>query len=327
MDSNLDGTTSTYGSNGDGAYYPNYVKLGSGSSATCWRIVRTTGSGGIKMIYNGLYGATTTGSCANSMHATTTTGGQSSTYFNQLTSTTAKYIAYARYTYNSNYTSVQNATYGDIVGTDSSFSNNSTDSWIKNYLENTWFTNINDYLDYLEPSAGYCADSTGYTAESPSSQVLDSDTLSTDSAVYFGAYIRNFVSNQSLSLTCPRGTADLYTTNLANNGNKQLAYPVVLLTTDEAALAGSGRGASWSSSSIYNVNSYLRSGANFYLLSPNLKADRSYLYDSIVHRNGYLDSLYMYSPAGARPVISLKHSTAISGGSGTATDPWIVNAP
>ena len=42
----------TYGSDGQADAWPNYVKL---SNNTCWRIVRTTGSGGVKMIYNGTY--------------------------------------------------------------------------------------------------------------------------------------------------------------------------------------------------------------------------------------------------------------------------------
>ena len=55
------------GSSGDGTLYPNYVVLdadgGRDTDDTCWRIVRTTGSGGVKMIYNGLWTGST---CANS---------------------------------------------------------------------------------------------------------------------------------------------------------------------------------------------------------------------------------------------------------------------
>ena len=43
----LDATTGSYGSDGDTMDYPNYVKIG----ITCWRIVCTTGSGGVKLIY------------------------------------------------------------------------------------------------------------------------------------------------------------------------------------------------------------------------------------------------------------------------------------
>ncbi len=49
----------TYGSDGKATTYPNYVKL---SNNTCWRIIRTTGSGGVKMIYNGTW---SNDSCAN----------------------------------------------------------------------------------------------------------------------------------------------------------------------------------------------------------------------------------------------------------------------
>ena len=63
--------TGSGGSGGQSLTYPNYIKLANG---TCWRIIRTTGSGGVKAIYNGewnpdqsSYNGTTyeSGTCSN----------------------------------------------------------------------------------------------------------------------------------------------------------------------------------------------------------------------------------------------------------------------
>ena len=48
----LEKNPTSSGSEGSAKTYPNYVRL---SNNTCWRIVRTTGSGGVKMIYNGVW--------------------------------------------------------------------------------------------------------------------------------------------------------------------------------------------------------------------------------------------------------------------------------
>ena len=328
LDSDLDGTSSTYGSNGNGEYYPNYIKLNSNSIETCWRIVRTTGSGGTKMIYNGIYGATTAGSCANSLWNTTL--GARASRFQAVSSTggQAGYVVYAGYTYNSNYLGTGSALYSELFGTNSNFSGNSTNSSIKNDLENYANTDLNEYLDILEPSAGYCNDRSAYdTSSASATPISDGDTKGYSTNMYFGGDIRNYVSNGVLSLSCPRNIVDLYTANTANDGNKQMRYPIALLTADEAALAGSGYGSTSNTrySSFYNSNSYLRSGSGFFTL--NASRRYNYVYIMIVQSGGQIGSAALYSTyeAGSRPVISLNHDTMIYGGSGTAMNPWTID--
>ena len=342
LDSNLDGTTSTYGSNGDGAYYPNYVKLGN----TCWRIVRTTGSGGVKMIYNGLYSSgTTANSCANAQtNAQVTTqafglqgNSSQSTYW-------YRNINRVGYTFN-NTSSLQDSTTSTsadtVFGSNSNYSTiNTADSNIKNYIENTWFTGSNGisaYESILEPSAGYCNDRTAFSNTAGTTTLSTIPPYATSSAtMYFGAYARNRYAGGKLSLTCPasRNTVDLYTTASASNGNKQLAKPVALLTADEAALAGSGYNsttggtAASTFSSNYSYSSYLRSGSVFWLLSPYSRSSGGNAFGSVLAPGGYL---YGYNgvsyTAGVRPAISLKEGTEVSSGSGTATDPWVIEEP
>ncbi|MBO7131641.1 hypothetical protein J6V85_00005, partial [Candidatus Saccharibacteria bacterium] len=325
LDSDLDGTSSTYGSNGNGAYYPNYVKLGN----TCWRIFRTTGSGGVKMIYNGLYSSgTNTNSCANA---------QSDARVDNLTynGNTTRQVSHVGYTYNASIdSSTDDNTPTDVVfGGNANFAElNTTDSPIKNYIENTWFVGENGlslYESMLEPSAGYCNDRSIYSNKTDATLMTTIAPFYTGTEAYFGAYIRNRTDNRTLSLSCPRGEVDLYTTVSATGGNKQLDKPVALITADEVALSGSGISNLISQyntySSVYNYNSFLRSGSGYYLLSPY------YIYSgglpSMYVLSGYSTNGLLYDFEDVRPVISLVSGVIPSGGSGTATDPWVVEVP
>lgn len=336
LDSNLDGTENTYGSNGDGYYYPNYVRLGD----TCWRIVRTTASGGTKMIYNGLYSAgTTANSCANeqtnAQYDTWSFGMKSPSTLNDW----YKNINRVGYTFN-NASNIQDVTASTpvetIFGDNSNYSTtNVADSRIKDYIENTWFTStsgVSSYASILEPSAGYCNDRTIYhNASTNSMAVTEMPPYSTSGTRYFGAYERNRVNGANLSLSCPRETVDLYTTSNASNGNGQLTYPVALLTADEAALAGNGYVGTYgnvaTNSSNYSYSSYLRSGYYFWLLSPNFQNSSGTALGFGLSSYGSLGTLYMNSGYGVRPSISLMHHVQITSGSGTAADPYLISAP
>ncbi len=325
LDSDLDGTQNTYGSNGDGYYYPNYVRLGD----TCWRIVRTTASGGTKMIYNGLYSTgTTANSCANIKDNTRIVGmGFTSTDW-------YRNINRAGYTFNNDPNIQDNTTpisTGIVFGDNSNYSTvNLADSDIKNYIENIWFNGaIGTYQATLEPSAGYCNDrSTFSDANGINPLYTIQPYATTEATMYFGSYVRNLRSGKELSLICPRGIVDLYTTKNSNKGNMQLKYPVALLTADEAALAGSGSGST--TSSRENYNSYLRSGSFFWLFSPRHRFGDGRGLGFSIQPNGELSSNidgFIDADRGVRPVISLMHHVQITSGSGIATDPYLISAP
>jgi len=329
----LENSVGSYGSDGSATTYPNYVILDADGSKTttdtCWRIVRTTGSGGVKMIYNGKWTGST---CANATtNAQVTTQG-----FNATSNIGNKSIIATGYTFNPSYKTTTGSTaYSTLFGSNTSYSGNSTPSSMKTYIENTWFTNINSYSSILEPSAGYCNDRTIYTATSGTgaqTAVADSYSISTPyttassgiTVYYFGARIRTTTTVQAPTLGCPRSNADLYTTSSASNGNKQLAKPAALITADEASFAGSGYS---SSTTPYHANSYLRSGSNFWLLSPNYRSSNGYANGFILNSNGNLNFYGVNLAFGVRPAISLKEGTEVSSGSGTATDPWVIEEP
>jgi len=320
LDSNLDNSyNNTDGSAGDGTVWPNYVKL----NDICWRIVRTTGSGGIKMIYNGSYSnGTNSSSCAN-------TGSNAYTARKVFSSGGVDSIVKVGYKYNSNYEATTTDTpYSELFGTNSNYSGNDTDSTIKDYIENTWFNNnIVNYESILEPSAGYCGDRSLYDR----SNALISDNTNIvkpyggDMGYSFGAYMRAYqVFSKKTSLSCPRNIVDLYTTSSAIDGNKQLTKPVALLTADELNFAGSGVGGS--NELPHNNNSYITSG-NFWLLSPAARStNKSVVVYQSTNSYGLRTGGYNYDE-GVRPVISLKHDVVVSSGTGTAVDPWVIDAP
>ena len=306
-----------YGSSGLADAYPNYVKLGN----TCWRIVRTTGSGGMKMIYSGLYGATVANSCANAED-----NAKIGSSFWSGDSTSSSQLVRAGYTYNNNYASNTKVSrqIGVLFGTNSNFSGNTTNSSVKTIVENWYNNTLSSYTNHLEPSAGYCNDRTIYD----DSSVIQLETVNvlqydTSSSIHFGPEIRDYKNMQPPSLTCAtyggvdRSTVDLYTTNLANGGNKQLAKPIALLTADEAVFAGSG-----AYPNAGTGQSFLNSGDGYWLLSPYAK--RYGYVHMFALANSILNSDIGAISDGIRPVISLSSDTKIMSGSGIATDPWEV---
>jgi len=339
----LDETTGSYGSDGDGKAWPNYVKL---ANNTCWRIVRTTGSGGVKMVYNGVYGDTAAGSCANAQTKAQTRYNNADLTVPFNTSSSSKAgktytgLQYQNmhaigYTYSTvaASTTTDTALSALLGSSGNDTTTNSKSSIIKQYIEDWYASNLSSYTSMLEPSAGYCNDRTVY----PSGSYAASAKLSENTQVkpygtsgmtvyYFGAYTRNMNTAQTPTLNCPRGVVDLYSTTTASGGNGQLSQPVALLTADEMSFSGSGSSTA-SNGSGYNAKSFLRSGSNFWLLSPNYRFSNGYAYGFNLLSYGILNYYGVNNALGVRPAISLTSGTTAASGSGTATDPWVVTAP
>ena len=323
LDTDLDGTSSTYGSNGNSMNYPNYVKLGD----MCWRIVRTTGSGGVKMIYNGSYsGGTTANSCANATTNTQLTTQAFGLKGNSAQSTWYYNINRVGYTFN-NTQSLQDSTTSTSVdtvfGSDSSPSTNNERSNIKKYIEDTWYANnMTSWTSKLEASAGYCNDRSVFSNDTGTTALTTIPPYATSSATaYFGAYIRNSSFAKAPSLNCPRSTVDLYRYVSGSTGvSNQLKYPTALLTADEASFAGAGGSGS-------SYNSYLHSGSSFWLLSPDYRHPSGDAFEYSLYSSSGLVNFNVSLTFGVRPVISLISGTKISSGSGTATSPWVIPEP
>ena len=315
---NNDGS-GTYGSDGSANAYPNYVKL---ANNTCWRIVRTTSTGGVKIIYNGIWnGNVGSGTCANSQANAQLTF----LAFNNCSATAVHAVGYTYSNLESTSTATPISTIFGSTGNDTTTNINS--SIIKQYVEDWYEANMASYTSKLEGDAGYCNDRTLNEGESWTAPLADSsaivpNTTREPTAYYFGSYPRNANSSTfSPILTCPRGRVDLYSyKNSVGNGNGQLKYPIALLTADETSLVGDGRNDSYSAS---NTKSYINSGSYVRLLSPYDRNSYGYADGFVLGPNGKLSDYIVYYPNGVRPVISLAPGTHVLG-SGTATDPWVV---
>ena len=337
--------SSTYGSSGNGALSPNYVILSTtgtkATSDTCWRIIRTTGSGGVKMIYNGKWTGST---CANAQNNARI----GASYYNSTSSTNARAIANVGYTFNTygTSTSTTNGTAPNtLFGSDSSFSGNSNNSTIKGTVE-SWYngnnSNLRNFTSILEPNAGFCNDRLVRSAQNgtsvPSTLRPVGSTSGTGTNAYFAGNQRNLYNSSSMppglgcsrvGTTAPtRSTVDVYSTSTASGGNGQLSYPIALITADELSFAGAGSQTA-NQGSAYSGSSFVRSGNSFWTMTPSYRSTSNSRATMMIfsYSSGYLNSASMYTSYDVRPVISLKEGTLAVEGTGTAADPWVVPAP
>ena len=180
---------------------------------------------------------------------------------------------------------------------------NTTNSTIKNTLDNWYKNNLTSYASYLADET-FCSDR---SISSGTGYKLDSYT-------FYGAYNRN-LDRRTPSLKCAQDNDKFK----VSNASAKLDYPISLITVDEAAMAGG----------VYNTpnsNYYLYNGQYFWALSPSLfvsNVSSAYVWrvfpsGSLFHWNFVTDSF------GARPVINLKVDTLITKGDGTALNPYVV---
>ena len=336
----LDNTTGTYGSDGDNAKYPNTVvlstandKSGLTTNDTCWRIIRTTGSGGVKMIYQGNWTANgASGNCKNVKASPTYVA---KTYYNRRsTSSSNDYdtegrIVYVGYSFSSNSsmqtssTSTSNATLFE-TGTNKSNARTTVENW--------YSSNLSNYTSKLETSAGYCNDRTTYSGTQSSTQTTSNKPYSTSNSdsITFGPAVRfthQSATDMPITLTCSQ-TRDILTTS---NG---LTYPTALITADEVVFAGLGGDNEAEGNDYgYNSHTYLEDNSSMWTLSPGMRYNTGTLIktrdidvctalgESGINCAGGVSS----DSHSVRPTISLVSGTTAVSGTGTATDPWIVN--
>ena len=185
-------------------------------------------------------------------------------------------------------------------------STNENDSVIKTAIDTWYKKNIIDYTSQLEDTV-FCNDRS-YDA---SKSGWNKDYSNSDNYLYFNSYQR--MRSYNPTLKC-QNINDKFTVE-TSNGNGALTYPVGLLTADEMRYAGATRS---SNSSFYlYIDHYCSS------LSP-YNFDSSYASGFGLYSDGSLSSPTGFYNGGVRPSISLKPGSTISGGTGTAEDPFIV---
>ena len=278
-----------------GAVKNNYVQFAN----KCWRIVRITGDGSVKLVLHN-----------------DNTSGSSSPCSSKNNNDEAAFARYSGSSYisafNSNYN--DNAYIGFMYGATgasdyaSTHANTNKSDILKN-LE-TWYTNnLTSYESKLADTI-WCND------KSTVSGGLGYGTNATD----YGAYNR-LASTKQPTLKCPNdnngGKLSKFTVDDTINGNGDLTYKIGLLTADEIAFAGS-------IAYTYNRSTYLQENTGttwWWSLSPYYFSGSDG--DVWGVSSGDLYSYFVNVGSGLRPVISLISSTNVTG-DGTSENPYVV---
>ena len=252
----------------------------------CWKIVRTTETGGVKLIYNGE--PDSNGQCTATGYLTVIQESAFNTIYDD--------NAYVGYMYGTTGSSTYEETH-----------RNTNDSTIKTVIDTWYEENMTEYTDKLEDTV-WCND----RSLSPNSSGDGTFSQYTD----YGAYYRLY-DNKTPSLECVN-LNDRFTVS-EENGNGTLTYPVALLTADEIAYAGAVYNQANSSYYLYNKTNW-RSLSPYYFHSYSSSANAFY-----VSSTGDLYYYRVHYAYGVRPSVSLKPGVKVqSGTDGTKENPYVV---
>ena len=276
----------------------NYVKLGN----YCFRIVRTTEEGSIRLIYSGL-------SNDNTCNVLDTTIGNSP--YN-MSYRGEKYINYSDSMIKDFIDKwyIENLDiYKDYLNQDINFCNDtSVMSWY-GYLDSMSSKDEKSLIDenkYLEDKTKEKVDESymDYIIPNYIQRIIDSKDK------YYCTSYRVYKGIPSIS--CDKE----YSINI-NNG--KLSYPVGLLSVEEAVLAGNGSIKSSRGNSTY----YLYNGGNYWLLGSDGFNGSSKMY--AINGSKSLNETYTLDQEfGVRPVIELKVNTLVQMGDGTIDNPYVI---
>ena len=282
-----------------GAVTNNYVEFAN----KCWRIVRVSGDGSVKLI---LHNDNTT-KVANPCDAAN----------NSASAAFARYSG-EKYTskFNTNYddNAYVGFKYGTVGASDyASAHANINNSTILTNLE-TWYTNnLKTYADTIADTV-WCNDKTNVTNTSYDPWGWTPNGYGYGKNVtYYGATQRLISTNGRTGGTGP--------SLKCNSGLSKINSKVGLITADELAYAGYA-------AALKNTTTYLQENAtdtDWLSLSPSVFFSVYAFVWSVNGGSGDFGNYSVNSDGGVRPAISLIISTTISGGTGTSEDPYVVN--
>ena len=281
-----------------GAVTNNYVEFAN----KCWRIVRVSGDGSVKLI---LHNDNPTGA-ANPCDAANN-------------SASAAFARYSGETYKSAFNTNYNDNayvgfkYGTVGAGDYALTHaNTNKSTILTNLE-AWYekNNLKNYEKVIADTV-WCNDKTNVTDTS-----YDPWSI-TPNGLGFGTNITYYGATQRLLSTS--GSAGGTGPSLKCNGDlSKINSKVGLITADELAFAGYAYG-------LENSTTYLQENATdtyWCSLSPGLFNGSYALVWYIIGSSGDFAHVYVFYTSGVRPSISLKSTTNVTG-NGTSEDPYVV---
>ena len=294
----------------------NYVQFAN----MCWRIVRVTGNGAIKLVLQNNNSTDCTAS-SNQEQFLKLKSESTPTKIRKEFAGSADTVALmyksggiikSPLAYNDSFTLLSNKINSDdtiAIGEpagigESNYSEifkNTTKGDVLKKLESWYEEKLSNYTDYLEDVI-WCNDKSYNT-----------------STKNFGAYTR--FNSFAPSLVCPNdslgGNLSKYTVSDTTKGNGALTYKIGLLTADELMFAGA------SSSSNTSFYLYVNSNDEWWTLSPS-RYSGDY-YGTFTYADRLFAQDLAYPTAYLRPAIAIK-STAIVGGTGTKTNPYVILA-
>ena len=271
----------------------------------CWKIIRTTETGGIKIIYNG---TPTDGKCETQTGEATQIGKSA---FN----TSYNDNAYVGYMYGTAGSSTYAATHA-----------NTNESTIKKYIDNWYRANFDESATSKLEDTVFCSDRN--TKAYDANTIGDASYSSygdlgygTNTTLYSAVHRVSYYSkNPNPSLVC-QNSNDKFTVD-SKNGNGKLTYPVGLITLDEVVLAGFNTYYS-NKNDHEDTTNYLCTNNFYWAFSPVLMYALGHAHVGFVTSAGFAGSDYVDSSHGVRPVVSLASNTLVTG-EGTTTNPYIV---
>ncbi len=251
----------------------------------CWNVVNIT-SYGIKLIYNGVANNNT---CNNENE----NRGIALAPFNTV-DTDMKYTGYMYKTY----------------------TDDDTDSNAKKIIDEWYLNNLVKYQNDIVDNIYICE--------------RDGEQGFNFPFAYVGRIRIWGNNNYGHAVNVPNTTIRLGTTikedmfSVGSIGNGKLKYPIALLTTDEAVLAGL-RGYISENDQGTNSDNYLTSGKLFWLMNPAEKYVHSATM-TYVNENGSLGgSLSTTSTEMLKPIITLRSDIRYKSGTGTKNNPLIIS--
>ena len=254
-----------------------------------WRIIRTNYDESIRLLYVGTSPDTTSGNIGTSKFNTSINS--------------PKYVGYK---------------YGEDTSLDT-IRNNTTDSTIKTTIDTWYKNNLINYTKFLSTSAVYCNDRSLGTGQTYSA--------SSSSSFNFAPYYRMDYDTKGAKANPSYNCRDIRDAFSVNNTSAKLDFPIGLMTADEIAFAGGVASVkmntpyAWfiSNSAGTQVSSY------WWSLSPsgwNGYGSVAWFWHS---NNAILGYNYIDCTFAVRPAISLKSCNLISGGDGSANNPYVIN--
>ena len=322
----------------------NYVQFAN----KCWRIVRVTGDGSIKLVLHNDNVNNVASPCASSNNSTSAafarySGTTYTTAFNDKRDDNAyvgfKYGTAGSRTYAETHANINKST---ILQNLETWYKNNLATYESKLADTIWCndkstklnqtvitTSLNTTTNKLNksvgnyPGLGYGTNLTLYSGR----QRVRTNYYYTDtSSKQYGTV------GTGPTLICPLdnddGKLSKFTVSDTIYGNGALDYKVGLLTVDEVLYAGSidYHGYQALNYNYSTINSYLRENATstwYWSFSPyNFDGLAYVLY---VGGSGIVGNYWVTDTSGLRPAVSLTSATTISGGNGTSSNPFVIN--